>query len=58
VAIRRISVNYSPTVYKITNILGDADRRVGNNVISFENYDTTLSNFDGSPLATQQKNES
>jgi hypothetical protein len=54
---KNIVVNYSPTVYKITNILGKdkADRRVGNNVISFEKLRYTLSNLDGSPLASQQK---
>jgi hypothetical protein len=54
---KNIVVNYSPTVYKISNILGKdkADRRVGNNVISFEKLRYTLSNLDGTPLATQQK---
>jgi hypothetical protein len=55
---KNIVVNYSPTVYKITNILGKdkADRRVGNNVISFEKLRYTLSNLDGTPLASQLKN--
>jgi hypothetical protein len=54
---KNIVVNYSLNVYKITNILGKdkADRSVGNNVISFEKLRYTLSNLDGSPLATQQK---
>jgi hypothetical protein len=44
-------------VYKITNILGKdkADRTVGNNVISFEKLRYTLSNLDGTPLATELK---
>jgi hypothetical protein len=55
---KNIVVNYSPTVYKITNILGKdkADRRVGNNVISFEKLRYTLSNLDGTPLASELKN--
>jgi hypothetical protein len=54
---KNIIVNYSPTVYKITNILGKdkADRRVRNNVISFEKLRYTLRNLDGSPLASQQQ---
>jgi hypothetical protein len=54
---KNIIVNYSPTVFKITRILGKdkADRRVGNNVISFEKLRYTLSNLDGTPLATQLK---
>ncbi len=42
---KNIVVNYSPTVYKITNILGKdkADRRVGNNVISSQ-ISKTISN--------------
>jgi hypothetical protein len=44
-------------VYKITNILGKdkADRIVGNNTISFEKLRYTLSNLDGTPLATELK---
>jgi hypothetical protein len=54
---KNIVVNYSPTVYKITNILrkDKPDRRVGNTTIEFEKLRYTLSNLDGSPLATQQK---
>jgi hypothetical protein len=54
---KNIVVNYSPTVYKITNILGKdkADRRVGNNVISFEKLRYTVSNLDGTILQTQLK---
>jgi hypothetical protein len=54
---KNIVVNYSPTVYKITNILrkDKPDRIVGNNTISFEKLRYTLSNLDGTPLATQQK---
>jgi hypothetical protein len=54
---KNIVVNYSPTVYKISNILGKdkADRRVGNNVISFEKLRYTLSNLDGTRLATELK---
>jgi hypothetical protein len=54
---KNIVVNYSPTVYKITRIFNKdkADRMVGNNVISFEKLRYTLSNLDGTPLATQQK---
>jgi hypothetical protein len=49
---KNIVANYSPTVYKITNILGKdkADRRVGNNVLSFEKLRYTLSNLDGTIL--------
>jgi hypothetical protein len=55
---KNVVVNYSPTVYKITNILAKdkPDRRVGNNTISYEKLRYTLSNLDGSPLATQLKN--
>jgi hypothetical protein len=54
---KNIVVNYSPTVYKITNILrkDKPDRRVGNTTIEFEKLRYTLSNLDGSPLATRQK---
>jgi hypothetical protein len=54
---KNIIVNYSPTVYKITNILRKekADKIVENNTISFETSRYTLSNLDGTPLATQQK---
>jgi hypothetical protein len=54
---KNIVVNYSPTVYKITRILGKdkADRIIGNNVISFEKLRYTLSDLDGTPLATQLK---
>jgi hypothetical protein len=54
---KNIVVNYSPTVYKITNILGKdkADRVVNNKVISFEKLRYTLSNLDGTPLATELK---
>jgi hypothetical protein len=54
---KNIVVNYSPTVYKITNILrkDKPDRRVGNTTIEFEKLRYTLSNLDGTPLATQQK---
>jgi hypothetical protein len=55
---KNLVVNYSPTVYKITNILAKdkADRRVGNNTISFEKLRYTLSNLDGTPLASELKN--
>jgi hypothetical protein len=55
---KNVVVNHSPTVYKITNILAKdkPDRRVGNNTISFEKLRYTLSNFNGTPLATQLKN--
>ncbi len=54
---KNIVVNYSPTVLKITNILGKdkVDRRVGNNVISYEKLRYTLSNLDGTLLQTQLK---
>jgi hypothetical protein len=54
---KNVVVNYSPTVYKITNILAKdkPDRRVGNTTIEYEKSRYTLSNLDGSPLATQQK---
>jgi hypothetical protein len=54
---KNIVVNYSPDVYKITNILAKdkPDRRVGNSVIEYEKLRYTLSNLDGTPLATQQK---
>jgi hypothetical protein len=44
-------------VFKITNILAKdkPDRIVGNNTISFEKLRYTLSNLDGTLLATQQK---
>jgi hypothetical protein len=55
---KNVVVNYSPTVYKITNILAKdkPDRRVGNSVIENEKLRYTLSNLDGTPLATQLKN--
>jgi hypothetical protein len=55
---KNVVVNYSPTVYKITNILrkDKPDRRVGNSTIEYEKSRYTLSNLDGSPLATQLKN--
>jgi hypothetical protein len=55
---KNVVVNYSPTVYKITNILAKdkPDRRVGNTVIENEKLRYTLSNLDGTPLATQLKN--
>ncbi len=48
---KNIFVNYSPTVYKITNILAKdkPDRRVGNNTISYEKLRYTLSNLDRTP---------
>jgi hypothetical protein len=54
---KNVVVNYSPSVYKITNILAKdkPDRIVGNNTVSYEKLRYTLSNLDGSPLATQQK---
>jgi transposase InsO family protein len=54
---KNIVVNYSPTVYKITSILGKdkADRIVRNNTVSFEKLRYTLSNLDGTPLATELK---
>ena len=54
---KNIVVNFSPTLHKITRILGKdkADRMIGNNVISFEKLRYTLSNLDGTPLATQLK---
>jgi hypothetical protein len=54
---KNIVVNYSPTVYKITNILrkDKPDRRVGNTTIEYEKLRYTLSNLDGTLLATQQK---
>jgi hypothetical protein len=54
---KNIVVNYSPSVYKITNILGKdkADRVVNNKVISFEKLRYTLSNLDGTTLATELK---
>jgi hypothetical protein len=44
-------------VYKITNILAKdkPDRRVGNSTIEYEKSRYTLSNLDGSPLATELK---
>jgi hypothetical protein len=55
---KNVVVNYSPTVYKITNIIAKdkPDRRVGNNTIEYEKSRYTLSNLDGTPLATQLKN--
>jgi transposase InsO family protein len=49
---KNIVVNYSPDVYKITNILAKdkPDRRVGNTTIEFEKLRYTLSNLDGTPL--------
>jgi hypothetical protein len=54
---KNIVVNYSPDIYKITNILrkDKPDRRVGNTTIEYEKSRYTLSNLDGTPLATQQK---
>jgi hypothetical protein len=54
---KNIVVNYSPTVYKITNILAKdkPDRRVGNSTIEYEKSRYTLSNLDGSPLASELK---
>jgi IS30 family transposase len=54
---KNIVVNFSPTVYKITRILGKdkADRIINNNVISFEKLRYTLSNLNGTPLATELK---
>jgi hypothetical protein len=54
---KNVVVNYSPPVNKITRILGKdkADRTIGNNVISFEKLRYTLSNLDGTPLATELK---
>jgi hypothetical protein len=54
---KNIVVNYSPTVYKITNILAKdkPDRRVGNTTIEYEKLRYTLSNLDGTPLATELK---
>jgi hypothetical protein len=48
-------VNYSRTLYKITNILAKdkADRRVGNTTIEYEKLRYTLSKIDGSPLASK-----
>jgi hypothetical protein len=55
---KNVVVNYSPTVYKITHILAKdkPDRRVGNTTIEYEKLRYTLSNLDGTPLATQLKN--
>jgi hypothetical protein len=55
---KNVVVNYSPTVYKITNILrkGKPDRRVGNSTIEYEKSRYTLSNLDGTILQTQLKN--
>jgi hypothetical protein len=55
---KNVVVNYSPTVYKITNILrkDKPDRRVGNSTIEYEKSRYTLSNLDGSILQTQLKN--
>jgi hypothetical protein len=54
---KNVVVNYSPTVYKITNILAKdkPDRRVGNTTIEYEKSRYTLSNLDGTPLATEMK---
>jgi hypothetical protein len=54
---KNVVVNYSPTVYKITNILDKdkPDRRVGNNTIEYEKSKYTLSNLDGTILQTQLK---
>lgn len=54
---KNIVVNYSPSVYKITAILAKdkPDRRVRGNVIEYEKSRYTLSNLDGTPLATQLK---
>jgi hypothetical protein len=55
---KNVVVNYSPTVYKITNILAKdkPDRRVGlNNVIEYEKSRYTLSNLDGTILQTHLK---
>jgi hypothetical protein len=54
---KNVVVNYSPTVYKITNILGKdkPDRRVGNNTIEYEKSRYILSNIDGSILQSQLK---
>jgi hypothetical protein len=56
---KNIIVNCSPTLFKITNILvkDKPDRRVGNNTISYEKLRYTLSNLDGTPLATGLKND-
>jgi hypothetical protein len=55
---KNVVVNYSPTVYKITNILrkDKPDRRVGNSTIEYEKSRYTLSNLDGTILQTQLKN--
>jgi hypothetical protein len=52
-----VVVSYSPTLYKITNILAKdkPDRRVGNNTIQYEKSRYILSNIDGSILQTQLK---
>jgi hypothetical protein len=54
---KNIVVNYSPSVYKITAILAKdkPDRRVRGNLIEYEKSRYTLSNLDGTPLATQLK---
>jgi hypothetical protein len=54
---KNIVVNYSPNIFKITRTFNKdkADRIVGNKTISFEKLRYTLSNLDGTPLATQQK---
>jgi hypothetical protein len=55
---KNVVVNYSPTVYKITNILAKdkPDKRVGNSTIEYEKSRYTLSNLDGTILQTQLKN--
>jgi hypothetical protein len=54
---KNMVVNYSPTVYKITNILAKdkPDKRVGNNTIEYKKSRYTLSNIDGSILQMQLK---
>jgi hypothetical protein len=54
---KNVVVNYSPTVYKITNIIAKdkPDRRVGNNTIEYEKSRYKLSNLDGTILQTQLK---
>jgi hypothetical protein len=55
---KNIVVNYSPTVYKITGIIAKdkPDIVVRNKTISYEKLRYTLSNLDGTPLASELKN--
>jgi hypothetical protein len=55
---KNIVVNFSPKVYKITGIIAKdkPDIVVRNKTISYEKLRYTLSNLDGTPLASELKN--